>query len=234
LRVGVLAALICVAGACDAFDQTIQLSQQTFTLDFGQQSGTMPSVACADAPAACTAETTVGIDTSSMTGVPSNVEVAVGCDGGSGLCYAQATTRAAQTLGVLQGDDLGDKIGRKGLSFVERVNIAYTIPSNTLTFDIPQIDIYAGPAGSTRETDPGVATVGSTPPITAGTTTSEPQVVTINDDTPARPVIENAIEDKQNFVFILVATPRMTAGSTIPAGTVQVDVFPSVTVGLPR
>ena len=125
IRAGVLAAMLgVVAGGCDTFDQTIQLSQQTFTLDFGQQSGTMPSVACADAPAACTPEATVNIDTSSVAGVPSNVEVAVGCDGGSGLCYAQASTRAAQTLGVLQGDDLGDKIGRNGLSFVERVNIA--------------------------------------------------------------------------------------------------------------
>src|SRR5262245_54036585 len=204
LRAGVLAALMSVVGACDAFDQTIQLSQQTFTLDFGQQSGTMPAVACADEPAACTPETTVNIDTSTTTGVPSTVEVAVGCDGGSGLCYAQASTRAAQTLGVLQGDNLGDKIGRNSLSFVERVNIANTIPPNTLTFDIPQIDVYAGPAGSTRETDPGVAVVGSTQPITAGTIVSEPQFVTINDDTPARPVIENAIEDQQDFVFILV------------------------------
>jgi hypothetical protein len=231
----VLAALVGFgAGVCDAFDQTIQLSQQTFMLDFGQQSGTMPAVACADAPDVCTPEATVSIDTSSTAGVPSNVEVAVGCDGGSGLCYAQATTRAAQTLGVLQGDDLGDKIGRNGLSFVERVNIAYMIPANTLTFDIPQVDIYAGPAGSTRETDPGVAVVGSTAPIAAGVTASEPQFVTINDQTPARGVIENAIEDKQDFVFILVATPRMTAGTAVPAGSVQIQVAPSVTVGLPR
>jgi hypothetical protein len=54
----------------------------------------------------------------------------------------------------------------------------------------------------------------------------------ISDDAPALPVIQHAVEDKQDFVFIVVATPRMNAGMPVPAGTVQIDVYPSIVVGL--
>ena len=35
-------------------------------------------------------------------------------------------------------------------------------------------------------------------------------------------------------MFIVVANPRLDAGAPIPAGSVQIDVAPKLTVGLPR
>jgi hypothetical protein len=223
IRAGVLAVLLGIPAGCDVFDFSVDLQSQTFKLDFGQQSGTVPAVACDAAADVCGSTLAVNFDASSMAGLPSDVEVALGCDASSGQCYAQANARAAQTVGVLQDDDFSSKVGRNGLAFVHKIDVAYTIPSNTLTFDIPQVDVYAGPAGSVRETDPGVALVGHTQPIAAGVTTTAELHMEINDDTPARPVIEDAIEDKKDFVFIVV-----------PAGAVQIDVFPSIVVGLPR
>jgi hypothetical protein len=181
----------------------------------------------------CGSGQTFAVDTSSTTGVPSDVQVELGCDPGNSLCYMQASAHASQTVAVLQDDDLGSRIGRNALGFVQLADVAYTIPSNTLTFDIPQLDIYAGPAGSRLETDPGVALVGSTQPITAGTVVTDPLHVILDKDTPARPVIEDAIENKQDFVFIVVANPRLDAGAPVPAGAVQIDVFPKLVVGLP-
>ena len=121
-------------------------------------------------------------------------------------CFAQASAHLSQPVNVLQDDAFVTRVERHALTLVHLVDVAYTIPSNTLTFEIPQIDIYAGPAGSRRETDPGVAIVGSTQPVAAGTVVTEAQHVTIGDDTPARPFIEDAIENRQEFVFIVVAT----------------------------
>jgi len=45
-------------------------------------------------------------------------------------------------------------------------------------------------------------------------------------------VIEHAVENKQDFVFIVVASPRMNAGSTVPAGAIQIDIAPKLTIGL--
>jgi hypothetical protein len=230
--IGALAALLVATAGCGWFDFDVDLAKQSFTLDFGQQTGTMPTVACDASGGACTAAGSFNFDASSTAGVPSAVDVSVACDTTKQLCYAQANARAAQTVGVLQDDSFSSKVGRNTLSLVKLADIAYTIPSNTLTFDIPHVDVYAGPAGSARETDPGVALVGTTQPIMAGVTSSDAQHLMIGDDSPARPVIEHAVENKQDFVFIVVASPRMDAGSTVPAGAIQIDIAPKLTIGL--
>jgi hypothetical protein len=225
-------------GGCsaDVLDMTVELTPQTFALDFGQQTGTIPTATCDDTVVqeVCGSGQSVAVDTSSTTGVPSDVQMTLGCDAGTNQCFAEAIAHASQPVNVLQDDALVTRIERNALEFVHLVDVAYTVPANTLTFDIPQIDIYAGPAGSRHETDPGVAIVGSTQPIPAGAVVSDPLHVMITDDTPARPVIEHAIENKQEFVFIVVANPRLDAGAPIPAGAVQIDVFPSIVIGLPR
>jgi hypothetical protein len=241
LRIGSMVAgltLAALSGGCssDVFDVDVALTARTFVADFGSASGTIPTVACTDAVAqqVCGGSPPVGVDTSSATGVPSDVQVALGCDAGTNQCFAQASAHLSQPVDVLQDDAFVTRVERHALSFVQLVDVAYTIPANTLTFEIPQLDIYAGPAGSTRETDPGVAIVGSTQPISAGTVVNDAQHITITDATPARPLIEHAIENKQEFVFVVVANPRLEAGAPIPAGSVQIDVSSSLTIGLPR
>src|SRR5690348_4992977 len=85
-----LAALAVAAASCGIFDFTVNLAPQTFKLDFGQQTGTMPAIACDASAGACQNAASLNLDTSSMTGVPSQVDVSLGCDAGSGQCYALA------------------------------------------------------------------------------------------------------------------------------------------------
>ena len=235
LRCALVASL---SGGCaaDVFDVDVALTARTFVADFGSQTGTIPTVTCTNevAQQVCGGSASVGVDTSAATGVPSDVQVSLGCDAGTSQCFAQASAHLSQPVDVLQDDAFVTRVERHALSFVQLVDVAYTIPANTLTFDIPQIDIYAGPAGSTRETDPGVAIVGSTQPVPAGAVVNDAQHITISDETPARPLIEHAIENKQGFVFVVVANPRLGAGAAVPAGSVQIDVAPKLTIGLPR
>src|SRR5436190_8194411 len=200
-RVAALAALMAGAiSGCGIFDFDVDLAQQSFKLDFGQQTGTMPAVPCDSSAGACDAAPSINLDMSSMAGTPSQVGVTLGCDDSSRQCFAQVTARASTTVGVIQDDSLGSKIERHATGFVQVADVAYTIPTNTLTFDVPRIDVYAGPAGSTSETDPAVASLGSTQPIAAGTPVTEAQHLMITKDNPARPVIEHAVEHKQDFV----------------------------------
>lgn len=228
------AALIAIAVAsCGIFDFDVNLSKQTFTVDFGQQTGTMPAVACDSSAGACDAAASLNLDTTQASGgVPSTTAVTLGCDSTSHQCFAQVTARAVQTMAVLQDDDFSSKVARHAVSFVKVADVAYTIPSNTLTFDVPKADVYAGPAGATSETDPGVALLGSTQPIAAGTTITAPLHLIVGDNNPARSVIEHAVEHKLDFVFIVVVSPRLDAGNPVPAGAVQIVVAPKLTVGL--
>jgi hypothetical protein len=232
IRRAVMMVVIVAGAGCGLFDFDVTLAKQTFALDFGQQTGTMPAIACDASAGACDAAASFTVDTSMTSGVPSDVAVTLGCDSASSQCFAQVTARAVQTVGVIQDDSFSSKVERHSLGFVKVGDVAYTIPANTLTFDIPKVDVYVGPAGSTLETDAGVALLGSTDPIAAGATTTTPLHLIIGDDNPARPVIEHAVEHKQDFVFIVVASPRMNAGNPVPAGSIQIEVTPKLVVGL--
>jgi hypothetical protein len=222
----VLAVLGSVGAGCssDIFDLPVALEAQSYAFDFGKTQGTIPTVACDPAaPGVCGSAPSVVVDPT--LGVPANVEISLGCDAASRHCFAQAAARVAQPMVVQAGD-----LARETISYVRFADIAYTVPANSLTFTVPSIDIYAGPAGSQRETDPGVALVGTTKSVPAATTITTQQHLIVDDHTPARPLIEDAIRNAEEIAFIVVVMPRIDAGGAIPAGVIRVDVYPIVVV----
>jgi hypothetical protein len=225
-----------LGGACssDIFDVKVDLKAQTYRADFGAQAGDVPTVACdPGVPQACGTGTTVAVDLMAEGGT-GEVAVALGCDDATTRCFAQAEARLAMDINVLQDEDFVTKVERRAIGLVRVVDVAYTVPANTLTFEVPRVDIYAGPEGSRRETDPGVAIVGSTAPIPSAATFSAEQHVAITDDTPAQPVIEDAIRNQRTFVFIVVLAPRLESGSPVPGGAIELNVSPSLLIGFPR
>jgi hypothetical protein len=219
---------VAVAGAAgcstDIFDLEVGLTSQSYAFDFGKAQGTIPTVTCDPAaPGVCGTAPPIAVDPA--LGVPANVEVALACDGGNRQCYAQAAARVAQPMVVQAGD-----LAREAISYVRFADIAYTVPANSLTFRIPSIEIYAGPGGSQRETDPGVALLGTTAAVPAATTITTEQHLIVDDDTPARPLIEDAIRNLDEIAFIVVVKPRIDAGGALPAGVIHVNVYPSVVV----
>jgi hypothetical protein len=230
------AALACLslATGCstDIFDTTVNLGSEAYDADFGCANGTIPTVTCnPDSASVCTASQTVDTDASAATGVPASVSVTPGCDGTSDLCFAQVSARLVYPVNVLQDDNFVSAVARRSISLVRLADLAYTVPIDTLTFEAPAVDIHVGPAGTTTETDPGVVLVGSTAAIPAGTPVDAPMHLTIADGSPARTLIEQSIQAEQTFVFVLTLAPRIEAGQTIPAGAVEVDLFPQIQLG---
>lgn len=230
------AALVCLslAAGCstDIFDTTVNLGSEAYDADFGCTNGTIPTVTCnPDSASTCAAGQTVGADASAATGVPANVSVTPGCDVTSDLCFAQVSARVIYPVNVLQDDNFVSAVARRSISLVRLADLAYTVPIDTLTFEVPVVDVHVGPAGTTAETDPGVVLVGSTAAIPAGTPVDTPMHLTIADGSPARALIEESIHAEQTFVFVLTLAPRIEAGQTIPAGAVEVDLFPQIQLG---
>jgi hypothetical protein len=223
------------SGGCDSgiFDVDVNLKRQVYNADFGTAQGTIPVVACdPQGPAVCGASAgTVPIETNSATG---NVQLA--CDGTTSRCYAQARVLWSDPVDVLQDDDFITKVERHSVVAVRQVDLAYTVPANTLTFDVPAIQIFVGPAGAAAETDPGVVSVGSTAPVAAGAIVdgSATRHLVVADGSPARSFIATSILNQQTMVFILVLAPRLEAGAPVPAGALEVDLAPRLTLGLPR
>lgn len=229
-----VAAMSGPACSADVFDVQVNLQPQVYRADFGGQAGEIPTVACdPGAPQVCNTGAAVSVATDPA-GVPGEVTVALGCDEATTRCFAQAEARLNMPVNVLQEEDFETKVQRRAVSLVRVAEVGYVVPANTLTFEVPQIDIYAGPEGSLRETDPGVAFVGSTAPIGSGVTFLEEQKVSITDDTPAQPLIEDAVRNQRTFVFLVVLAPRLESGSPIPAGAIEIHVLPRLLIGLPR
>jgi hypothetical protein len=223
------------ASACsiDVFDVDVPLSPHAYQADFGPSSGTIPTVACdATMPTVCGTGQTLAATTTD--GAPADVSVAVGCDAATSRCFAQANARVTYELDVLQDDAFVTKVERRAISVVRSIDLAYTLPKNTLTFDVPRIDVYVGPTGSKTETDPGVVLVDSVQSITAGLTFGDDarRHLTLADDSPARTLIASSIQAKTPFVFVIATAPRLDAGTPAPGGAFELDVYPTLGLGL--
>ena len=215
----------------DLFSVDVDLQQQVYQADFGTAQGTIPVVACDVAtPEICGA----GVTPAPVESNGVRADVQLGCDGTARQCFAQAHLVGANTVDVLQDDAFVTKVERRSVVVVRKADLAYQVPVNTLTFDIPEIQIFVGPGGSTSETDAGVVPVGTTARLAAGTTLDAASAghVVVPDGSAAHDFIERSILAKQTMVFLLVANPRLAAGAALPAGALQVVMVPRLTLGL--
>jgi hypothetical protein len=216
----------------DIFDVEADLTPEVYHADFGSTVGTIPIVSCDPAsPGVCGGSPFVDVNAFAV-GLPVYVQVSAGCATASARCFVQADARLSYTVDVFQDDQFTSKVARGAVTFVRIADLAYTVPSNTLTFDVPEIDIYVGPAGTTRETDPGVVFVGRTNALARGATLAAGHL-SVDDSSPARATIESSIAGRQPFVFVLALAPRLDGGSAMPAGALEVDVSPHLLLGLP-
>lgn len=225
-----LVALVGAGCGSDIFDVDVTLQRQTYSNDFGNTQGTIPVVACdptgADVCGAVVGSTEVSSGTATA-------EVQTGCDATTLRCFARARAIGFTAVDVLQDDAFVTKVERRAVVIVRNADIAITMPVNSLTFAVPAIQIYVGPAGSTRETDPGVVSVGVTEPFAAGATVADSDAhhLVVKDGSPAHTFMSQAIRGKQTMVFLVVMTPRLEAGAPVPAGALEVDLVPRLTLG---
>lgn len=224
-----------LAGGCsrDVFDVKVDLKTQNYRADFGTASGTIPAVACdPNAVDTCGDGTAIDVTTAPAVG-SADVELSTGCDSAESRCFVQASGRVPCSVDVFQDDAFASEVASHAVEFVRVADVAYSVSMNSLTFDVPRIDVYVGPAGITRETDAGVVAVGSTPAIPAGTLLTDGHI-TVDDDSPARATLEDEIRRQQPLTFLVVLAPRLEAGAPMPAGVIDVDVSPRLLIGLPR
>jgi hypothetical protein len=223
------------AGCGDLAGADIVLAPTSLRADFGSTPGTVPSLAC-----------TAG-DKSACMAVPAPAGVSgwqVGCDTAAGQCFGQAELRIQQTVAATDPSSFDSAVGQQAVRYLRSIDIAYTIPSNTLTFALAKIQLFiarnaaAGGTGTVAP-DGGVVVeqapappddvlVGDAVPLAAGQVIGDARHLSIGDGDPAFGVVSSQVEAGQDLVLVLVVSPRVLAGAPMPAGAVEVLCQPKL------
>jgi hypothetical protein len=224
------------AGCGDLASADITLDSTALRADFGAATGSIPPLACTAGNAGpCAA-------------VPAPAGVSgwqVGCDATAGQCFGQADFRVQQSVAVTTPSSLDSQLGRDAVPYLHGIDVAYTIPSNTLTFALARIQLFvvtngaAAGDGGTAVGDGGVileaapaqtsdVLVGNVDPLAAGQVVADARHLSIGEGTPAFTAIADQVQAGQNLSLAVVASPRVVAGTRLPAGAVEVLCQPTL------
>lgn len=213
----------------NVFDTEIRLSQQKYTQGFGSATGTIPQVPCGGALPASTCDTAV-----TALGI-SNAKGSCDATQAPAQCVATVSSVVSQQVDLSQDASFLSGVGGKAVSALHGVTLYYGVAANTLTFDIPTITVYVGPAGSKAPTDAGVVQIGVIPTIKAGATSGDTaSKLQIQSSSPGWSVLSASVQNpKVPFVVLLSTTATLKPPAAVPAGSIELHVTPAVTVGLP-
>jgi hypothetical protein len=168
----------------------------------------------------------------------------------SGACQATATFVLPQTIDLrMANTPLPSEAVQYGISAVAIDRIDYFISKNTLDVATPPIQIFVGSdTARTNLADPSVVQLGSVAPIPAGSTACGDPVDPKGDpmamagqtvcDIPLTNAGQSAlsafVQNYKNAPFEIVVDATVTApgGSNIPAGELDLNVRPSVTLSI--
>lgn len=219
------------AGCGDLAGADVVLAPATLTADFGTAPGTIPPLACS------------GSNASACLAVPAPTGVSgwqVGCDAAAGQCFGQANLRIQQVVASNDPSSFDSEVGRQAVRYLRSVDIAYTIPSNTLTFALAKIQLYIVPnPTTTAPVDGGVVVeqapasptdllIGNVETLAPGQMVSAAHHLSLEGGSPAFGAISSQVQAGQDLALALVVTPRVVASAPLPAGAVAVVCQPTL------
>lgn len=238
----VLCTLAWSAGCGDLADADVALDSTLLREDFGAAGGSIPPLACSAADAtACAA-------------LPAPAGVAgwqVGCDTAAGQCYGQADVRIQQANATASASSSLDRaLGKQAVRYLRSIDIAYTVPTNTLTFALARVEIFVvvdSAGGGATPVDAGSGTtvaadavvaptqdvlVGGLDPLGAGEIITGARHLTVASNSPAFAAAAAQVSAGRDLGLAVVVSPRVRAGAPVPAGAIEVLLQPTLRVGI--
>jgi hypothetical protein len=200
--------------ACgDVADDSVALDTMSLQGDFGAATGTLPAMSCTAA------------DASACAGVPAPAGVSgwqVGCDVAAGKCFGQADMRLQQSVVMTSATSLDTSLRKQAVRYLRSVDIAYTIPTNTLT-------TTASDGETAASSD---VLVGEIDPLAAGEVVTTSRHLVIAEGSPARDAIAGQVGDGRDLALAFVVSPRVVAGAPMPAGSFLVSYQPTLKIAI--
>jgi len=200
------------------------LQPQEFVEDFGANSGNLMAIACTDDTVCQQAPVPQGTTAS--------------CDTTAGKCVLHADVLLSQTINLSQQPGFPQSVANS--SAIDGVTVGavhYWTPANTLSFASPPVDIYVGSQTAQKETDPGVALLGTVPSLPAGARTAcRNGAAGTQDGACDMPLTDSgtaalgalAKDYRTPFNVLVVAHVTVHAGDPLPSGKLDLFIQPVV------
>jgi hypothetical protein len=212
------------AGCGDLFDIDVALGTRSFVHDFGPSAGAIPQLGCSAPDDDACASLSSTVSTADASGIR------FGCDVAAAQCFGEADVRITMPVENVDAGGFDGVIARQAVDLVRSIDIAYTIPVNTLTFAVPDVSVFVSNDDGLESDGVLIDTIGS---LAAGQTLTKPLHLSIVEGSAAHAAIERGLLGAGPLTFTVVLAPRFTAGSALPGGRIQVDLQPTVRVALP-
>ncbi len=225
VSLALLGSAACGLISTNILDKTFELSAQKFSLDFGTNTGKVPSVPCTVAgDVKCT---TLASQVAAAGGTATGI-----CDTTAKLCYADISVTKGYPVTLSNEPSFVSSVGSKAITIVKAIELAYTA-NNSSTVNLPDMDLYIGPDTAKSPTDKDVYLIDKIPAIARNTQNRTGKIVVPS----GSPAFERFTYYLQNpkvpFSLMVVGKPTVRANDDLPSGKVDISVTPAFTVGLP-
>lgn len=228
---GLIASLVLGAatGGCGLIDIPITLQTQTYNADFGNASGTVTAVPCTMMQDPCTAAAN-----QVAAGAAQNGATVTGvCDTATSTCTARVDATVAYPVNLAQDQSFTSSVAGKVVTVVKSISLKYGIPMNTVSIDLPQLDLYIAPQGVTKIPDSRAVLVDKIPAIARKKTLPENSGTIIIETSSAAGAIfvESIKNPAKPFTLLINTKPTVKANDPLPAGKMTINVTPEIIVG---
>ena len=219
---GPIAAALATAAGCglvssDVATVRFNLPVRTYSFDTAKAGwnlppASLPSVACTDDQICCTAAQLAGIDCGMVI-----------CDGASATCALKVTVETPPQSVNLKAE-VPELASLDHQTFIDVTisRITYDVTANTLNVDLPEVEIYVAPQGTTSTADPSASKFGTVPVTPAGSTIAGGSVAL--DPAGQNAFVGFAHDFGTPFVFIAKTTVIVPGGTPLPMGAIDIDI----------
>jgi|GEM_PF-1418284 len=201
---------------------SFDLPPKTYTFDTGQADwnasmtgafSMVPTISCSAATDCCPlAVSAAGIDCSMLI-----------CDTASASCAFAVTVQSPPQMIDLKNEaQIPSSLSNQSAIDITVNKLTYDVNQNSLNVDLPPVDLFVGPQGSTKVSDPGVTKFATVPVIPHGTTVTNGNIPL---DAAANSVFENiGMHLGTPFVFLAQTRVVIPGGTPPPSGALTLTI----------
>ena len=217
------------SAGCGLIDIPITLQSQSYNADFGNASGNVTSVPCNSQSDPCTA----AANQVAASAASSGATVTGVCDTGTMTCTAKVNATVSYPVDLSKDQSFTTSVAGKAVAVVKSISLKYGVPKNTVSIDIPQLDLYIAPQGVTTIPDSRAVLIDHIPSIAKRTTLPDDSGdITIQTSSQAGAIFVDSIKNPSKpFTLLINTKPVVKAGDPLPAGQLTIKVTPQITVG---